>query len=731
MMSKTQGNPSTESSLLNEDSFINAKKKSNLAINKSLKITSVYFLFGCAWIVLTDLLTSEMQGVSSIVLNISILKGLFYVSATAALIFVLIYSTIRKLVALKESLQISNDKLEISNNELHTEIEKCNTIENALLKAQRQAHIGSFEYDFTSKHLTCTDESLRICGLDRSSFSESLESILELICPDDRSHVYKLCEHSKIEKKVSDFECRLNQSNGEERIVHIRFEPMSLENTEHMRAFGTIQDITDRKNTETALKESERSKSVLISHLPGLAYRCSYDKNWTMLFISEGCYELTGYRPESLIENEDLSYNDIICEEYRETLWNEWERVLAANIPFRYEYEITTAMGERKWVWEMGQGVYDQKGKLEALEGLVIDITESKQRFNQIQYMIDHDTLTDVYNRSFYENAKNQLDEETYHPLSIIIADINGVRLINDAFGHAVGDKLIVETAKIIQGCCGENDILARTGGDEFSIISPNTDQEKADKIRESINRACELYNASVKDKALVINLSLGYGVKQNSDGNIEETEKSAKVFMDKRKLLEKKSHHNTILTSIMATMYARSNETEEHAQRLAQLSKMIGENMHLSQASLDELQLLSMLHDIGKIGIDDRILNKAGSLTIDEWVSMRKHPEIGYMIATSSPDFAPIAEYVLSHHERWDGTGYPRGLCGDEIPLLSRILAVVDAYDAMTEDRVYRKALSKESAIEEIRINAGTQFDPNVARIFVESIQADKCVNA
>jgi len=174
MMSKTQGNPSTESSLLNEDSFINAKNKSNLAINKSLKITSIYFLFGCAWIVLTDLLTSEMQGVSSIVLNISILKGLFYVSATAALIFVLIYSTIRKLVALKESLQISNDKLEISNNELHTEIEKCNTIENALLKAQRQAHIGSFEYDFTSKHLTCTDESLRICGLDRSSLSESI-----------------------------------------------------------------------------------------------------------------------------------------------------------------------------------------------------------------------------------------------------------------------------------------------------------------------------------------------------------------------------------------------------------------------------------------------------------------------------------------------------------------------------------------------------------------------------
>jgi HD-GYP domain-containing protein (c-di-GMP phosphodiesterase class II) len=129
------------------------------------------------------------------------------------------------------------------------------------------------------------------------------------------------------------------------------------------------------------------------------------------------------------------------------------------------------------------------------------------------------------------------------------------------------------------------------------------------------------------------------------------------------------------------------------------------------------------MLHDIGKIGIDNSILNKPGKLSKNEWEIMKKHSEIGYRIAMSSPELEPIAEYILAHHERWDGNGYPQGLKGEEIPLLSRILAVVDSYDAMTEDRVYRKAMTHQAAIEEIKKNAGTQFDPNIAQIFIDSL--------
>ena len=169
-----------------------------------------------------------------------------------------------------------------------------------------------------------------------------------------------------------------------------------------------------------------------------------------------------------------------------------------------------------------------------------------------------------------------------------------------------------------------------------------------------------------------------------------------------------------------MATLYARSNETEEHGRRLAQLTKMIGEQIGLGQSALDDLELLSMLHDIGKVGIDDRILKKPGQLTSDEWVQMKKHSEIGYRIAMATPELQHIAGLILRHHERWDGSGYPGGLKGLDIPLASRILSIADAFDAMTENRVYREALSKESAIIELQAYAGEQFDPELTEVFV-----------
>lgn len=485
-----------------------------------------------------------------------------------------------------------------------------------------------------------------------------------------------------------------------------------------------LQDITEQRKMEQALRESERSKSVLLSHIPGLAYRCAYDREWTMQYISDGCYALTGYKADELINNKTRCYKDIICEEYREELWNEWARVIADKKTFNYEYEIMTAAGERKWVLEMGQHICDLNGQVEALEGIIIDITESKKYIDKIQHMATHDSLTDLYNRHYLEKVKEQLDNDMQVPVAVIMADINGVRLINDAFGHAEGDRIIIKTAELIKSCCRSKDILARTGGDEFTVILPNTDYEKAYEIITTIKEACSNYNALVNNKAHHINLSLGFGVKQSIEQSLDKTFIEAEEYLYGRKLLERESHHNAILTSLMATMYARSHETEEHARRLAALSRMIGEKLDLPQKSLDDLQVLSMLHDVGKVGVDDRILNKPGILTKEEWTAMKKHTEIGYRIAVSSPDFKGIAEYILSHHERWDGNGYPQGLKGENIPLLSRILAVADAYDAMTEDRVYRKALTKEAAIEEIRLNSGTQFDPQIVKILIENIE-------
>ncbi len=484
-----------------------------------------------------------------------------------------------------------------------------------------------------------------------------------------------------------------------------------------------VEDITDRKKIESALFESERSKTVLLSHLPGLAYRCIYDANWTMQYVSAGCYKLTGYQPESLIDNKELSFNELIAPEYRDILWREWERVIALRIPFRYEYEIVTKTGEYKWVLEMGQGSYDAKGDVEALEGIIIDISEQKMREAQIRYMEDHDYLTGLYNRKYYEEAMEHLASADHLPIAVMSVDINGLRLVNESFGYPEGDMLLKTTSKILQSCCRPDDVLARVSGGGFGLLLPNTDHEAALGIQKLIEATCMIYNQNTRTKLYDINLSVGYSIKETAEGDIRQTDKLANEFLRERKLLNRKSSHSDIITSMMSIVNEKSHLTEEHAVRLASLCKKIGERLNLPPQSLDELELLAMLHDIGKVGIDDRILNKPDRLDEDEWTIMKRHPEIGHRIAKSSSVLEPVAEYILSHHERWDGKGYPRGLKGEEIPLISRILAVADAYDAMTEDRVYRKAMPKEEAITEIRNNAGVQFDPRVVQIFCESL--------
>ncbi len=516
-------------------------------------------------------------------------------------------------------------------------------------------------------------------------------------------------------------------SSGEERIISWRNTLLYDENDQVSGILSSGIDITEQRQALNNLRESERIKRVLLSNLAGMAYRCNYDPDWTMQFVSDGCFALTGYHPESLLHNKALSFNKVIAQEYRERLWNEWALAIAQKLPFRSEYEIITADNNRKWVLELGQGIYTKDGEVEALEGIIVDITEQKQREAQILYMTDHDLLTGLFNRKYYEEAKARLDEDDQLPLSVIIADINGLRIINDAFGYEQGDRMVIETAKLIQGVCRESDVPARTGGGEFSLLLPKTDAKQALIMIQALKSAFENSRTLFGGKPGLLNVSLGFGTKNNPAEPIKAAEREAEAYMNKNKLLERTSQQNNILSSVMATMYARSHETEAHAMRLAVLCRKVGQRLGLPQKSLDDLELLSMLHDIGKVGIEDRILNKNASLTSNEWAEMRKHPQIGYRITKATTEFASVSEHILSHHERWDGKGYPQGLKGTQIPLLSRILAVADAYDAMTQKRVYKKTITKEMAIEELKQNAGTQFDTDIVSLFIDIVTKEQ----
>ncbi len=493
-----------------------------------------------------------------------------------------------------------------------------------------------------------------------------------------------------------------------------------------------VQEITDtvlyredlkrsEANYKALYQEYEAKQALLVCLLNSIPDMIFYkDKNSRYLGCNRAFEKYTGLKEADIVGKSIYElFDKNVAEWYRESDVG----AIHGKEPQIVEEYVITPDGSMVYFDTVKTPYYDTAGNVLGMVGISRDINERKKKEKEIQYLSYHDALTGLYNRGYFEREKIRLDTLGSIPLSVIIGDINGLKLINDAFGHDEGDRILQAVANILKSSIRDSDVAARVGGDEFCILLPSTDEAAAKEIMERIKNACAGQTMQIPRELSFASLSLGCATKSGGNELLEKVIKTAEQGMYQRKLLAHKSLHSTIITSIKTALAEKDYETREHCDRLAELSKQLGRELHLKDEDLVALELLSELHDIGKISVDSNILTKAGALTQEEWAEIKKHPEAGYRIARTVPELSQIAEYILAHHERWDGNGYPQGLKGESIPLLSRIITVVDSFDAMTNDRAYRKAKSVSDATFEISREAGRQFDPQVAKVFVEKV--------
>ncbi len=476
---------------------------------------------------------------------------------------------------------------------------------------------------------------------------------------------------------------------------------------------GYVIDVTESKKIKDAL-QFEREKAQKYLDIIGTIL-IALDKEGNITLINKkGCEILEVEENEALGKN---WFDNFIPTEINQEIKKVFKDVFTSDseFPIHYENKVVTSSGKKIAISWYNSKYLDMEGNI---AGIIIsgeDITEKLEYEENLIQMGYHDALTGLYNRRYYEEKLIELDIEDNYPITIAMGDINGLKLINDAFGHDAGDDLLVSAANIVSETCRETDLVARIGGDEFIIVMPRTSEEEAEKIIGLIHKKSSLINI----ESIQLSTSFGIKTKVDSSEDIQEVYRSAEDLMYREKLLEIPSMRSGAIETILNTLYEKDKNSEIHSRTVSLLSEKIAKAYGMNRQDVAEVKTAGLLHDIGKIVISLAIINKEGKLSASEYTTMKTHSEIGFRILNSTSDMRSISNIVLCHHERWDGGGYPRGISNNDIPLKSRIIAIADAYDAMTSERTYRDIISNEEALKEILANAGTQFDPHLAKVF------------
>lgn len=537
------------------------------------------------------------------------------------------------------------------------------------------------------------------------------ENILDLIHPDDREPTKEALKRLESQEEVVGFVNRYRCQDGSYRHIEWRSKPYGS------YVYAAARDISQRINIEAQLHlEKEQLKTTLLSVADGVL---STDPNGRITLANQAAGVLLEWKiPEMIGRTLDAVLS--ISDNEGFPLLNLVDQVVEeGEVLEMKDYIYMKRSGEHR---RIEGSVAPVKDRNENITGTVVvfrDVTERVDREKEVEYFSFHDALTGLYNRRYMEDALLRLDAPRNLPLTLLFADINGLKLTNDAYGHRMGDALLQMVAEIMKEACRADDILCRIGGDEFALLLPQTNHEQGLAVKERIFEIA----ATKTLEPLVISIGVGVATKSTREQSLKEVQSQADQAMYQDKLKRGQLMRGKTIEIAMKNICKLYEGEEKHIQRVSLYCQELARGLHLSPKEIEEAKNAGLLHDIGKIALAPEMLNKKGPLGREEWREVRKHPLIGYHILKGLDQYASLAEAVLYHHEHYDGSGYPRGLKGKKIPLLARMIAIADSFEAMTGKRSYRKSLTEEEAIQELRRCSGQQYDPGLVKVFIEKV--------